>query len=795
MQNNLQELTKLNTFGDLPLNRFGHTIVPLSKVKICLFGGSVGDSRKLNYTNETFIYNILTKIWKKINIKNKDSIPKERAAHAAASNDNGQMAIYGGSTTSGGLSEDCLYLFSLNAKDESEGEWTKIKTIGPTPGERYGHSLTYLNPYFVLFGGNFNPKLSNDIWIINVTNNKKDNYQWVKLNFVNDSNNIPVERLYHSSEVCTYGKYKNKLIIFGGRDTKNNPLNDLWALDIKDDNKGEWIKLYPNTNKNNDNKNNLTPRINHTMLFYDNFLIILGGKNSSSNPVPIEVFDTERAESFQFIKLTMNRHTSFIFNKDIFFFGGFNLKNHVSLGDLYKISLDKIFSNSPLNKIISKKNIEKSNTTNNSNKEKTHYRLSNEVVIGSDGIITNNINNGNKNKESQQDELSLFRKLSLSKLADENKRIGDVDIKNSLIAKRNIYNVILIDKFIDILLRPMDWFDHKKMDELHNKLPFTKEEIESLIDEVIPIISKENSLIKIRSPCKIFGNIYGVYNDLMRFFESYGNPSDSIQNGDINVMQYIFLGDFCDRGFYSLEVVLLLFALKVKYPNFIYLIRGHHEDRNINEIFGLGQECKDRLKDEITSKKSIFNLINKVFDYLPFGVVVDGATLLLHGGVGSSIQNLDDINSIQRPVSIVQDVNNIEQLHIIDILYSEYDDNESYYNINSERDKMKKGFIVKYGKKRLDDFLNNNNINLLITAHQFVKEGFCTYNNDKLLVLFSATNYMDKYNNVGGMITIAKKTANKRLNIIPKLININNDKKELYRKNESSSPVKNNEHK
>jgi protein phosphatase len=333
------------------------------------------------------------------------------------------------------------------------------------------------------------------------------------------------------------------------------------------------------------------------------------------------------------------------------------------------------------------------------------------------------------------------------------------------------------------------------MDELHNKLPFTKEEIESLIEEVIPIISKENSLIKIRSPCKIFGNIYGVYNDLMRFFESYGNPSDSMQNGDINVMQYIFLGDFCDRGFYSLEVVLLLFALKVKYPNFIYLIRGHHEDINVNETYGLGQECKERLNDEITSKNSIFNLINKVFDYLPFGVVVDGTTLLVHGGVGSSIQSLEDINNIQRPASVVQEANTLEQLHIIDLLYSEYDDRESYYSINDERDKMKKGFIVKYGKKRLDEFLNNNNITLLITAHQFVKEGFCTFNNDKLLVLFSATNYMDKYNNVGGMITIAKKTANKRLNIIPKLINLNNDKKELYRKNESSSPVKINKHK
>ena len=156
---------------------------------------------------------------------------------------------------------------------------------------------------------------------------------------------------------------------------------------------------------------------------------------------------------------------------------------------------------------------------------------------------------------------------------------------------------------------------------------------------------------------------------------------------------------------------------------------------------------------------------------------------------------MEDINNIERPISVEQEVNTLEQLHIIDLLYSEYDDNESYYSPNSKRDLLKKGFIVKYGKKRLDEFLNNNNINLLITAHQFVKEGFCTFNNDKLLVLFSATNYMDKYNNVGGMITIAKKTANKRLNIIPKLINLNNDKKELYRKKESSSPVKINKHK
>ena len=786
MDNGSEKLQTISTVGDIPLNRFGHTTVYLSKIKICLFGGSVGDSRKLNYTNETFTYNILTKIWKKINIKNKDSIPKERAAHAAASNEKGQMAIYGGSTTTGGLAEDILYLFSLNIKDENEGEWKKIKTKGDTPGERYGHSLTYLNPYFVLFGGNFNPNLSNDVWIININDNT-DYYQWIKINYINDKNNMPIERLYHSSEMCNYGKYKNKLIIFGGRNSKNIPLNDLWCLDIKD-NKGEWIQLFPNNKNNEDNKNKniLTPRLNHTMLFYDNLLIILGGKSSSSSPVPIEVFDIESNECFKFIKLTMNRHTSFIFENDIYFYGGFNLKSHMPLGDIYKISLNKIFANSPLLKIISEKNIEKNKDEKN-NKEKNHYRLSNEVVIGSDGILTN-INN--KTKETTQDELSLFRKLSISKLTDENKRIGDIDKKNTLISRNNIYNKILIEKFIDTLLRPLDWFDQKKMAEIHNKFPFTKDDIESLVEEVIPILSKENSLIKIRSPCKIFGNIYGVYNDLMRFFESYGNPSDNIQNGDINVMQYIFLGDFCDRGLYSLETVLLLFALKIKYPNFIYLIRGHHEDKNINEFYGLGKECKERLNDDINKENSIFNLINKVFDYLPFGVIVDGTTLLIHGGIGCSIEKLDDINNINRPISVVHDVKNIEELHVIDLLYSEYDDNENNYNVNNERDKMKKGFIVKYGKKRLDSFLNNKNINLLITAHQFVKEGFTTFNNDKLLVLFSATNYMDKYNNIGAMITIAKKTANKRLNIIPKLINLNTDKKELYRKDKSPSPVK-----
>ena len=780
----LIELTKIEHIGEIPLNRFGHTLIPITKTKVCLFGGSVGDSHKLNYNNETFTYNILTKIWQKINIKDPNTIPKGRAAHAACAIGEGKMAIYGGSITNGGLAEDVLNIFKLNLECQNEGEWSQINSEGERPGQRYGHSLNYLDPYLILFGGNLNPKLMNDIWLMDM--NLKEKYTWVKIDI---SENIPEERLYHSSCICQEGDYKNKLVIFGGRNTQNKPLNDLWILNLKkpEENKEEekiaanWDELKP------ENNNNFINRINHSMLFYGHYLLIFGGKNPAPNSLPIEVFDIEKKQLYKFQKLNMNRHTSFIFEKNIYFFGGFYQKNPFPLGDLYEISLDLIFEKSELKDIFkNKENVNKNEKGNG--KEKMNYLLSNEVVIGSDKRVPSH------NNKDEIDELSMFRKLSISKLSDENRRLGVMGLETALLSKKGTYNIKLIEKFLDNFLRPLDWFDKKLMAQLRANLHFQKKEIIYLIDEVTKIISTENSLIKIRSPCKIFGNINGIYTDLMRYFESYGNPSDNIQNGDINVMQYIFLGDFCDRGNLSLEVILLLFALKIKYPNFIYLIRGHHEDIIINEFYGLGDECKEKLKEDIQAEDSVFKRINRAFNYLPFGVLVDNNILCIHGGLGSSIKSLEDISNIPRPTQIYQDPENLTQLHILDLLYSEFDEDEDdLYNINSLRDKNKKGFIVNYGKKILDEFCEKNNINLIIATHKFIKDGFCTYCDDKLLNIFSCTNYMDTGNNVGAMVIIGKKTKNKNANIMPKLIGVNekNEKNGQFRKGKSPSPFKN----
>ena len=765
--------------GDKPQPRFGHSLVKINPNKIVIFGGAVGEIRKIKYSNETYIYNIMTKIWIKLNCIN-NKLPQPRAAHAAAANDQMQMGIYGGSNNLG-LIDDKLWILHLSEKNE--GIWNEINVVGNTPGSRYGHSLTFLNPYFVLFGGNSNPELSNDVWIINIKNNL---CQWEKIIF-EENNIIPCERLYHTSDVCPKGNCEGMMIIFGGRNSNEEPLNDIWGLIRHRNGTWSWEKAEIK------NEYKMKPRYNHSMVFYNELMIIIGGKginlnnSNGSNFLPIEVFNTINNEGYNFSGINMNRQTNFIYEKNIFLFGGFDSGNQIKpLGNLNQISIDELFKNNEAlknlffnkNNIYNINNNKKPNVTQN---KKMQFKLTEDIIIGSGGIEEQNI-----------DEPSTYHKVSINKLAEENKRIGEAKQNkniNLLLVNKHKYNEALIEKFIQTLLRPFDWFE-EKVQEIHSNLPFTDEEILNLISEVKPILEKDQSLIRIRSPCKIFGNIYGIYNDLMRFFESYGNPSDDNQMGDINVMQYIFLGDFCDRGYHSLEVIFLLFALKIKYPQFIYLIRGHHEDKNINIKYGLGQECMDRLSDDVRDENSIFSNINKVFDLLPFGVLVDNNILMVHGGIGSSINSLDDIESIKRPIIVEQNVVNKEQLKIIDLLWSEYSDDIDNIDINIERDKYKKGFIVKYGKERLNKFLDENKINLLITSHQFVPGGFCTFNNDKLLIVFSATNYMNLYENVGGMITIPKKNAYKRMNILPKLITNNKSKEDTFRRNNSPSPVK-----
>ena len=110
-----------------------------------------------------------------------------------------------------------------------------------------------------------------------------------------------------------------------------------------------------------------------------------------------------------------------------------------------------------------------------------------------------------------------------------------------------------------------------------------------LCEEVEKIVATESTLLRLRAPLKVFGDIHGQIGDLNRFFENFGAPTDDISlKGDIEAFGYLFLGDYVDRGNKSLETILLLFALKLKHPEDIHLLRGSHEDKRINRFMGFG---------------------------------------------------------------------------------------------------------------------------------------------------------------------------------------------------------------
>lgn len=201
--------------------------------------------------------------------------------------------------------------------------------------------------------------------------------------------------------------------------------------------------------------------------------------------------------------------------------------------------------------------------------------------------------------------------------------------------------------FLKQLLKPKDF----KLPPQGSKFSLKREDILELATECINILAVQPTVIRdIKPPVKIFGSLHGNYADLMRFFDIWKSPSDGA-TGDIHGFDYVFLGNYVDRGAYQLETICLLMALKLKYPKQIFLLRGNHEDKNVNRYLGFGDECTKRLEEDITQANSCFAKINEMFEYLPLAAIIsDKSTqnkvLCVHGGIGSTVNKIEDIEKI-----------------------------------------------------------------------------------------------------------------------------------------------------
>ena len=160
-------MEKAQFTGDSPSARFGHTITPIGKDRAILFGGAVGDTGKYIITGDTFLLDYNLRKWKKLD--NHGIPPTHRAAHNAISVDH-FFYVFGGALGGGQLADDNLYqLDFLTLTDKAY--WQVKNCKGSTPGARYGHVMTYLKPYIILYGGNTGSEAVGDIWKIDITGN------------------------------------------------------------------------------------------------------------------------------------------------------------------------------------------------------------------------------------------------------------------------------------------------------------------------------------------------------------------------------------------------------------------------------------------------------------------------------------------------------------------------------------------------------------------------------------------------------------------------------------------------
>ena len=273
--------------------------------------------------------------------------------------------------------------------------------------------------------------------------------------------------------------------------------------------------------------------------------------------------------------------------------------------------------------------------------------------------------------------------------------------------------------------------------------------------------------MRVEAPVKVFGDIHGQYVDLMRFFDLYSAPIEGA-GGDIEGLDYIFLGDYVDRGTHSLETMCLLMALKIKYPNQIHLLRGNHEDRWINTTFGFQLELSQRANDD-PDNPILFNAFNDFFDRMPLAAIVNDSVLCIHGGIGSSISSISDIEKIRRPLEVIHEVTNIDQQLVVDILWSDPTDSDIEVGIqpNVTRDPTGVGNIVKFGPDRVNEFLKNNNLSLILRAHECVMDGFERFAGGQLITVFSATDYCGKHKNAGSILLLTNRFEIKPYLIYP----------------------------
>jgi len=281
----------------------------------------------------------------------------------------------------------------------------------------------------------------------------------------------------------------------------------------------------------------------------------------------------------------------------------------------------------------------------------------------------------------------------------------------------------ILDKFINVRKR------HPTFQIVQLK-PAT---VVGLCSKVRDVFMDQDMILEVDTPLNLCGDVHGQFHDLLRIFECSGFPPQA---------NYLFLGDYVDRGKKSLETILMLFAYKIKYPENFFLLRGNHESPSICRIYGFYDECKQRFTVKI------WKTFCDVFNCMPACAVVSDKVICMHGGLsqemmkdGSSL--VEEVSAMKRPADIP------DSGFLCDLLWSDPADTVGF-GMND------RGVSVSFGADIVKEFLRMHNYDLVVRAHQVVEDGYEFFADRKLVTIFSAPNYCGEFDNAAAVLSVSE---------------------------------------
>lgn len=305
------------------------------------------------------------------------------------------------------------------------------------------------------------------------------------------------------------------------------------------------------------------------------------------------------------------------------------------------------------------------------------------------------------------------------------------------------------------------------IERLYKKELLADSVIEAICAKTKELLMKESNVVHIAAPVTVVGDIHGQFFDMIEIFKIGGycpdtnylflgkqlnSRSTGVHVGpvrkravlgdsqDQKIWQRLTTppGDYVDRGLFSVETISLLVCLKLRYPHRVHLIRGNHESRGVTQSYGFYTECNRKY-----GNANVWHYFTDMFDFLTLSVVINNQIFCVHGGLSPSIHSIDQIKIIDRFREIPHEG------PMADLVWSDPDPERDEFSLSP------RGAGYTFGAQVVKKFLDVNNMNHILRAHQLCQEGYQVLYDDRLSTVWSAPNYCYRCGNMASVLEVS----------------------------------------